>query len=363
MAVETAVEILIVEAAPADVSSLAAILRGRPFEVSAAASGQEALEKLRASRPAAVLCDVDLPDVDGYELCRRIKAEAPAGPPVILLTPFCDARDVIRGLECGADNFIVKPYDRDSVLARVEYTLSNEELRNHREPDGSFEIFFAGETHRLTPERTTQIVDLLLCTYETAVRNNLELRRTEAALERQAEELSRSNETLQEERNRLRVLIDSLPDYIFVKDRDSRFVLSNAAHLRCLGASSLEDLVGKTDFDFFPRELAEQYFADEQLVIQTGRALSGREEPVVDAHGHQGWLSTDKIALRDRNGQIAGLVGIGRDITERKQAEEELRKSRERFELAVQGTMDGIWDWDLENDQVYFSPRWKSMLG
>src|SRR6185436_8146547 len=104
---------------------------------------------------------------------------------------------------------------------------------------------------------------------ETAVQNNLELRQAEETLERQAEKLARSNESLAEERNLLRTLIDSLPDYIFVKDSQSRFILSNQAHLRCLGASSLEEALGKTDFDFCPAELAARYFEDEQEIIRT----------------------------------------------------------------------------------------------
>src|SRR5205823_1231129 len=149
------------------------------------------------------------------------------------------------------------------------------------------EVFFAGETHQLTPDRTTQIVDLLLCTYETAVESNLELRRTEEALEAQARELACSNESLAEERNLLRTLIDSLPDFIYIKDRESRFVLSNRAHLEVLGASSLAEVEGKTDFEIFPPELATGYYSDEQEIIRTGRPLHNREERVLYPSGEE----------------------------------------------------------------------------
>jgi diguanylate cyclase (GGDEF)-like protein/PAS domain S-box-containing protein len=129
---------------------------------------------------------------------------------------------------------------------------------------------------------------------------------------------------LAEERNLLRTLIDNMPDFIFVKDRESRFVINNTEHARALGAPE-QELLGKRDFDVFPRELAERYYADEQEVIRSGRALVDREEPVVDQEGNHRWLSTTKVPLRDGGGEISGLVGISRDITDRKALEEQLR--------------------------------------
>jgi len=137
-------------------------------------------------------------------------------------------------------------------------------------------------------------------------------------------ERKRAGEVLAEERNLLRTLIDNMPDFIFVKDTESRFVINNTEHARALGAPE-EELVGKTDFDVFPRELAERYYADEQEIIHSGRALVDKEEPVVDQEGNHRWLSTTKVPLRDGDGEISGLVGISRDITDRKALEEQLR--------------------------------------
>src|SRR3712207_6423356 len=116
----------------------------------------------------------------------------------------------------------------------------------------------------------------------------------------------RAEEALAEERNLLRTLIDSMPDFIFVKDAQSRFVINNVEHARALGAPE-EELVGQTDFDVFPRELAERYYADEQEVVRSGRPLIDREEPITDSGGNDRWLSTTKVPLRDGEGRISGL--------------------------------------------------------
>jgi len=140
---------------------------------------------------------------------------------------------------------------------------------------------------------------------------------------------------LAEERNLLRTLIDSLPDYIFIKDRDSRFITNNISHLRLLGAKTQDEVIGKTDLDIFPHELAAQYYADEQQVVQSGEPLLNREEITIDRNGREQWLLTSKIPLRDSKGEIMGLVGIGRDVSKLKQAEEALKNKTYDLEVRV----------------------------
>lgn len=143
---------------------------------------------------------------------------------------------------------------------------------------------------------------------------------------------------LAQERNLLRTLIDNLPDYIYVKDRESHFITGNAAVAEVMGAQGVEELVGKTDFDFYPEMFATQFRTDELSVIESGRALLNKEELLVDAEGNERIVSTTKVPLRDQQGNITGLVGIGRDITPRKRIENERAQlfaaiSRQREEL------------------------------
>lgn len=143
-----------------------------------------------------------------------------------------------------------------------------------------------------------------------------------------------AEEALAEEHRLLRTLIDNIPDSIFVKDSESRFLINNTAHLHCLGVTTQAEALGKTDFDIFPRELADQFYADEQKVLRLGRPLYNKEEHIVDQlTGNPRWLWTSKIPLFDAAGQVKGLVGISRDITELKQAEaEQERLQREIIE-------------------------------
>jgi two-component system sensor histidine kinase/response regulator len=139
---------------------------------------------------------------------------------------------------------------------------------------------------------------------------------------------------LTEERSLLRELVDNMPDYIYIKDAQSRFLLGNSALAKMMGAKSTDDMLGKTDFDYFPKEIAASFFGDEQAIILDGLPLLNREEPNVDAQGNRKWNLTTKVPLRDIRGRAIGIMGIGRDITERKQAEIEMKRAREAAETA-----------------------------
>jgi PAS domain S-box-containing protein len=154
------------------------------------------------------------------------------------------------------------------------------------------------------------------------------------ATARDITERKNMEEALARERNLLRTLMDHLPDHIFVKDIASKFVMANAATLRSLGATSLEEVLGKTDFDFLNREVAEHFFRDEQDVCRSGKPLLNREELLTDRAGEHRWLLTTKVPLRDSMGRVIGLVGMSHDISDRKTMEEQWRQAKETAEIA-----------------------------
>lgn len=120
----------------------------------------------------------------------------------------------------------------------------------------------------------------------------------------------------------IRQLIDNVPDYLFIKDTESRFVIVNDAIATDLGLRP-DDLVGKSDFDIHSKDAANEYFRVEQEIIRTGNPLIDFEEPASTTKGLKKWLLSSKVPLRSRTGDIIGLVGVSRDITARKQAEAE----------------------------------------
>jgi PAS domain S-box-containing protein len=151
-----------------------------------------------------------------------------------------------------------------------------------------------------------------------------------------------------EDSNLWRALIDSMTEQVYVKDTEGRYFLSNVAHVRALRALNAEEVAGKSDTDFYPKELAERYRADEQEIFRSGRPLVDKEEPSVDGEGNERWHSITKVPLRDRDGKVVGLVGTTRDITERKEAEEALKESEERFRSAFEDAPIGVALVDLD---------------
>jgi len=162
----------------------------------------------------------------------------------------------------------------------------------------------------------------------------VEVRTKELKIE--VQERERAQEALSEERGVLRALIDNVPDYMYVKDAECRFLVANLAVARQMGAETPDELLGKTDYDFYPPELAKTFFEDEQRIIHTGQAEINREEAGLDPQGNVSQVLTTQVPLRDKNGRATGLVGIGHDITHLKKIQAEMQKAREVAEAASQ---------------------------
>ncbi|MBN1814016.1 MAG: PAS domain-containing protein, partial [Anaerolineae bacterium] len=165
----------------------------------------------------------------------------------------------------------------------------------------------------------------------------------------------RAKAALARESELLQALLDNSPDYIFFKDRKSRFIKTNKAHAQnLLGVSDPREVVGKTDFDLYPgeEENTQRFYDEEQKLMETGEPVVGREWTVPSqATGEDVWLSEHKVPIRAETGEIVGLVCIGRDITAQKQLEIE----RERL-LTALTRQQYILDTFMDNvpDQVYF---------
>jgi PAS domain S-box-containing protein len=137
-----------------------------------------------------------------------------------------------------------------------------------------------------------------------------------------------TEEALARERNLLRAIIDNLPDHIYLKDTAGRYIVDNLNHLHFLGLTKPEEIIGKTVYDFFPIELARAFTADDQTVLDTGRAILNREEMRTTANGEQRWAVTTKVPFHDKAGRVIGLVCVSRDITAQRRAEENLHTTQ-----------------------------------
>jgi len=134
----------------------------------------------------------------------------------------------------------------------------------------------------------------------------------------------------------LQTLIDAIPDYIFAKDREGRFLISNQAHTNATRATSSDELIGKTANDVFSPALATQFHDDDDKVMSLNQPHINLERRSVDALGNDIWVSTTKVPLHDENQNIIGLVGISRDITERKQATQTIKRTESRFRMLIE---------------------------
>ncbi|MGE0714511.1 MAG: response regulator [Alphaproteobacteria bacterium] len=182
--------VLIAEDSPTQSEHLAWLLQQAGYRVVAAADGKRALALARELRPDIVVSDVVMPGMDGYELCRAIKSDAAIRlTPVVLVTEWSRPQDVFRGLNCGADNFVTKPYDERYLIARLRYLSANKSLRSTGRLQVGVEIELQGERHFITAERQ-QILDLLISTYDEAVHLNDELRDRQRELETFLESLN-----------------------------------------------------------------------------------------------------------------------------------------------------------------------------
>jgi PAS domain S-box-containing protein len=218
----------------------------------------------------------------------------------------CEEVDLLRGL---ADDLA---YGLTTLRARAEHAQALEALRRARE-----------DLEQRVAQRTAEL----------GRTNNLlrqevgERRRAEQRLETQCKELAH-------ERYLLTSLMDSIPDAIYFKDTDSRFVRVNHAVAQRHGLRGPAEALGKSDFDLFTAEHARQAYEDEQQIIRTGQPLVNKEEKETWPDGRVSWVSTTKMPLRNPFRDIVGTFGISRDITDRKRAEEDLRQAKEDAEAA-----------------------------
>lgn len=268
------IKILVVEDSPTQAEELRYILEQQQYDITVAQNGMEALAFIKKHKPKIIISDVMMPEMDGYQLCGQIKSDGNLKDiPVILLTSLSDPADVIRGLECGADNFITKPYNEQFLLSRIRHILINKELRKSGISEMGIEVFFAGQKHFLTSERI-QIIDLLLSTYENAIQQKIEL-------EQSNKQLHKALQTIKILETNYRTLLERNADAMVVVDREGTVRYVNPAAEAFFGRRAKELLGSAFDFPVVPgeaREVSIVHRDGETLVAEMRVAITSWEE-------------------------------------------------------------------------------------
>ncbi len=176
-------------------------------------------------------------------------------------------------------------------------------------------------------------------------------------------ELHEADERLRQERDLLRTVIDSTPDYIFLKGLDGRYLLSNVAYASATHKSTPDEIVGQTVFDLWQPQIAARYQAEDQAILDSGQALVDEERKTVEADGEVKYVLTTKIPLRDAGGRVLGLLGIIRDTTERKRMENTIRQNEERLRIITDNIQDIVMQQDTAGRTVFASQSTRMALG
>lgn len=373
----------------------------------------------RLSRPGIdlVLLDLSLPDCTGIETFFRVFEHAPEVP-IIVLSGQDDESLAIRTVHEGAQDYLVKGQGVDARLLarsiryaierkRTEEALAKErdllhtllnslpdriyfkdaqsrfmrislavaeqfKIKHPREAIGKTDFdFFAPEHAQSALKDEQQVMATgkpILGKVEREVlpdgsitwafTSKFPLKDKHGrivgnfGISRDITQLKKYEDELAAERNLLRNLIDNLPDFIYVKDKRGRFLVDNNAHRQFLGVAREEDVLGRTVADFFEPEVAKRFNEDDEKILTSGQALVNREEQLLNRAGKARWHSTTKVPLRNHDGAIIGLVGISRDITERRQNEEQLQQANQELALKQEQLQEALTELQQSHEDL-----------
>ncbi len=284
--------ILIIDDSRQHLQVLGTMLQNQGYTVRLALDGLQGMAAAQNDPPDVLLLDITMPDLDGYEVCRRLKAdEHTRAIPIIFISARDATTDKVRAFKVGGVDYITKPFHAQEVLARVAAHLAL----------------------RVLPRQLEQ--------------QNQQLQQ-EIAERQRAEAALRESEAL------LKAFLDYSPSLVFARDVQGRFVLANHAYEAMINYPAAQ-LVGKTPHDVLPHAVAHRFLQHDEEIISTGGPTT-REE-VVQLTGEVRTYLASKFPLYNEQGELTAIGGISTDITERKQAEEKIKQQND--ELAAMNLM------------------------
>jgi len=400
-------KILVVEDSQVQAEALKHILEENGYTVSLAYNGMEGVGKLDNSSFSLIISDIMMPVMDGYEFCSKVKSDGRYRDiPVMLLTELSDPEDIIKGLQCGADNFLTKPYSDENLLKRIKHLMINRELRKNGSGELAMGIFFRGENYIINSDKQ-QILDLLISVFETAIEKNRELVISHDSqqtliemLTAKNDELARSYTELEEIRNTLdervmsrtadrdkqiarhlmtiealrlseekyRMLTERMTDILWTIDNNLNLTYISPAVEKILGFTPEERMLQTIDDMLTPESsaLVQRILKDESEKEERGADPGRIFSPELSLYHKNGTVRIFENSItfiRDREGKPAGFQGMSRDITEPKEMAKLLCDREERFKSILEALNDWVWEVDCSGHYTYSSPRSSSLLG
>jgi PAS domain S-box-containing protein len=366
--VENNTEILIVEDSPTQAAQLQFLLEENEYIVSIAPNGSEALTHIKGQKPAAIISDIVMPVMDGYEMCRIIKDDVHLKDvPVLLLTRLTDSEDIILGLEARADAYVTKPYDESELLSRIELLISNPAYE--REDESEIQFSYAGKPHVIRSNRQ-QMLSLLLFVYENAIQQNEELHEMQTELNMlnnqleqrvgvRTAELSNANSYLVEEiaerkrvemellesEKRYRQLVENAQEGIWVIDLEEKTTLVNARMAEMLGYTIIEMLgrsllsfMDEQGVDIYKRNVVHRRQHDTKVAQKNDIDLNKyhlerrkqHDYELCHKNGKKVYTRMATSFLADDEGNCMGTFAFVSDVTEHREIEQKLQVQRER---------------------------------
>jgi two-component system, sensor histidine kinase and response regulator len=285
------------------------------YQADVANNGIEVLSALEKKRYDIILMDCQMPDIDGYKATNEIRRREGKGDRtwIVAMTANAMVGDREKCLAAGMDDYLSKPLRRAELRTALERAAARPGNRLDHHSQRNLLEGGEGDLAELIFNAPTAISELQPFLEKTS-------------------DTDRGHDVT--ERDRLFTLMNDLPDNIWFKDCDSRFVAANRSMLSWTGFKNPSEIIGKTDRDIFASEHADTAMADEQKIISTAQAIVGIDEKETWPDGHETWVSTTKMPWRDANGKVIGIFGWSRDITARKLGEKNLRLANEAAEKA-----------------------------
>lgn len=304
--------------------TLSLFLKKAGYEALTAEDANRALDVLRDHEVDIIVSDIILPGMTGVEFLAHLRSMA-SHAQVIMITGEPTVDTAAASLRAGAFDYVPKPIFKDEFLKIVSRAAKVKELHDQRRRLEAENERYRQHLERLVDERTAEV----------AV-----------------------------ERDRAQMYFDLAGSILLVVGRDGTVLRINQAGSRILGRSESE-IIGTKWFEEYVADTDREPLRDAfQKAMKREKSLSRHiESGIRQIDGSIRTVEWTNVVLTNEENEPVATLSSGSDVTEKRAAEEELRKSEERYALAVAGSHDGLWDWDLAKERIFFSERWKTALG